>query len=258
MIDYHIHTLFSDGQNNPEDYIEAARNKKIDEIGFSDHFCFKEPYWSMKFSDMDLRAEKIGSLKKNSKIPVKLGLEMDFTPGFEKSTEELLKKYLFDYVIGSVHLVNLFDYDNPAEFAKYTEPQIYQVYENYFHLVQKAAKSGLFDVMAHPDVVKRWGFPKLKKDISRLLEETAAVFKASGVCIEVNMSGIDNPCKEMYPSEEFLKMFFREEVPIIISSDAHRPEDIGRYFDQALKIVKAIGYKNIVQFDKRQRNFIKI
>ncbi len=256
LTDYHLHTFLSDGTGKHEDYIKEAIRKHIGEIGFSEHFNCKKYYYSMKFSNLPVYVKIINDLKKKFGITIKLGIEIDFVPGFEQKIRKIINKYPFDYVMGSVHLINgwLFDSRDISNIKKW---DIYKLYETYFKLVQQAANSKLFDIMAHPDVIKKIGL-KPKKNISNLLRKTADCFKKNKVCIEVNTSGLDRPCKEIYPSKEFLKMCFNRKIPIILSSDAHKPEDVGQHFNETIKLIKNVGYRKIVQFTNRKRNFLKI
>ena len=257
IMDYHIHTTLSDGKGNHDAYIRMAQKRKIDEIGFSDHLCLKKVSWAMELSQISSMIETINHLKKNSKVVIKLGVEMDYFPGFENKIKEIIAGIPFDYVIGSVHFINDWTVDHPDNISEYEKWDVYELYKVYFNLVQQTANSKLFDIIGHPDLIKKFGF-KPKRDISDLLEETAEIFKNSGICIEINTSGLTKPCKEIYPSKKLLKMCFDKGVPVTLGSDAHRPQDIGQHFDEAIKLIKEIGYIEIVQFTKRKRKFIRI
>lgn len=257
IMDYHIHTTLSDGKGNHKDYIKTAQKRKIDEIGFSDHLCLKKVSWAMELSHISSMIETINHLKENSKAVIKLGIEMDYFLGYEDNIKEIIDSIPFDYVIGSVHFINDWTVDHPDNISEYDKWDIDELYKVYFNLVQMAAKSKLFDIIGHPDVIKKFGF-KPKRDISILLEETAEVFKNSGICVEINTSGLTKPCKEIYPGKKLIKMCFDKGVPVTLGSDAHRPKDIGQYFDKALELLKDVGYTEIVQFAKRKRKFIRI
>lgn len=258
-LDYHIHSFLSDGIKGHKEYLEAALKKGISEIGFSEHLNFKEFAWAMKFSDLPVYSETIGNLRKTSEVPIKLGVEMDFIPGFEEKIKKILAEWPFDYVLGSVHLIDGFEFDNPQKetMDEYGKMDIDKLHERYFQLVQQAAESKLFDVMAHADLIKKMGFSS-RRDITGLLEKTADCFAESGVCVEINTSGLDRPCKEIYPSEKFIKMCRERNIPITLGSDAHKPEDVGRYFEEAIALVKKLGYREIVQFAKREKKFLEI
>lgn len=257
LIDYHLHTFLSDGIKKPEDYIEAAIKKNISEIGFSEHLNFKGRDWVMKIADLPTYIEIVDGLKKKAKIPLKLGIEIDFVPEGEEKIRKIIENNPFDYIIGSVHLIGDWCFDCSDEILGYKNWDIDELYKVYFDLIQRTAKSKLFDIIAHPDIIKKFGF-RPKNNIEGLLMETVEVFKKNEVCVEVNTSGLDKPCKEIYPSQEFLKMCFDKEIPIILGSDAHKPEEVGRYFGKAMKLVKDIGYTQIVQFTDRERKFVKI
>jgi len=257
MIDYHIHTTFSDGRSSHEDYIEAAVEKKLDEIGFSDHVCLREVDWAMKLSDAPAMVKKVTNLKKESRISVKLGVEMDFFPGMEDKINEFTRKYPFDYVIGSVHHIGGWTFDDSRQAHGYDLWDIDDLYKLYFSLVQKAAKSGLFNILGHPDVVKKFGH-KPERSIYNLLNEAASVLRDNNVCIELNSSGLIKPCKEIYPSRQFLEICHSKGVQITFGSDAHSSERIAGDFDQVIKLAKDVGYEKIASFTGRKRDLVKI
>ncbi|MDD2889979.1 MAG: histidinol-phosphatase HisJ family protein [bacterium] len=257
MIDYHIHTIFSDGSGTHEEYLKAAIKKGMTEIGFSDHICFKKVEWTMKISDIPIVIEKIQSMNKESAIPIKFGIELDFLPGFENETKEFIKKYPFDYVIGSVHHLDDWCFDSPKQVKGYEKWDIDELYVLYFDLVRKAASTGLFDIIAHPDVIKKFGH-RPTKNIDDLLEETAKALKEGDVCIDINTSGLIKPCKEIYPGKQLLEMCYKNGVPITFGSDSHLPARVGADFDYAAKLVRDAGYTKSVKFTGRKREFVEI
>jgi len=262
LIDYHMHFMSHDIDkvSKSVEYIKVAKSKGLSEIGFSDHFTVKKIGhidYSMDYEELIKYIEAMQKLKKNSDFPVKIGLEMDFIPGFEKLIEKSLKAYPFDYVIGSVHFIKDFAVDDPLSISVYEKSNISKLYEEYFNLVKQAAKSRLFDIIGHIDIIKIFGF-KPKDDITNLLEEVADTLKENKVCVEINTRGLSKPCKEIYPSEKLLKICFDKGIPITLGSDAHNPEEVGRYFDKALKLVNSIGYNEIARFTKRKMELVKI
>lgn len=256
LVTYHLHTSLSgDGSGSHEDYIKTAIEKNIDEIGFSEHLCFKKPDWSIDPQELPLMVKKVNALKESSAIPIKLGIELDYNPEFEEEIKKVTATYPFDYVIGVVHYIGDWVADDPRYIAEYKKRDINEVYKQYFSLIQKAANSQFFDIIGHPDLIKKYGF-RPKKSIDNLLKDTAEVFKRNKVVIEINTGGLAKPCKEIYPSKKFLKICFNEKIPITLGSDAHVPEDVGRYFDEAIRLAKEVGYTKIVQFTKRKRKLI--
>ena len=250
--DYHMHTKLSDGGNSHEEMVLSAIEKGFDEIGFSDHFGIKQPCnWAVGsdgISNLEAKVRDV-QLKYDGKINVLFGVECDYFSDLENEIGKTLKKHPFDYITGSVHFLGDWNYDSsPSGYENYT---VDYVYEWYFGELQKAAKSGLFDIMAHPDLIKKFKYWPEKPPIS-LFRETAKIFAEAGVAFEVNTSGIDRPCGEFFPGTEFLSELFMANVPVTLGSDSHKKEQIGRYFDEAKALLKNIGYKSLVGFKQRR------
>jgi histidinol-phosphatase (PHP family) len=255
MIDYHIHTNFSDGKNSYKDYIEKAKSLNLREIGFSDHVCLNFPRWSMKLKDIDIANKEIINLKKENDLKIKYGFECDYLPEKEKEIEIILKKYPVDYVIGSVHYINNWNFDTDKQ--KFKEIDINQFYINYFNLIKKAAKSGLFDIIGHIDLAKKFNyFPSFS--LHTIYIDVAKCLKEYDLTFELNTSGMDKECKEFYPSDEFLQILCDYKIPVTLGSDSHKAENLNRYFNLAIEKLKNIGFNQLALFDKRKRSFIKM
>ena len=262
LIDYHMHFMSHDveGKFKPIDYVNSAKNRGLSEIGFSDHFIVEKIGhidYAINYEELKKYVEAIQKLKENSDFPVKLGLEMDFVPGFESRTRNILKSYPFDYIIGAVHFIKEWPVDDPLSIPDYKKSNINELYEKYFNLVKQAIESKLFDTIGHIDLIKIFGF-KPKDDITNLLEDIANILKENKVCVEVNIRGLSKPCKEIYPSEKILSLCFERKVPITLGSDAHSPEEVGKDFDKAVKMVKGIGYREIARFTRRKMELVKL
>jgi len=257
LIDYHIHTAMSDGKGELAEYVKIACDRGFAEIGVSDHFHPEEPEWSMTYEKLAEYVKSVQLLKKRTDFPVKLGVEADFVPNLERKIAEVIKMYPFDYVIGSVHFINNWSFDDPQDISGYQKWDIAKLYETYFSLVQQCAKSGFFDIIGHIDYIKTLGY-KPKVDVTEVFLNTVEVLKDSEVCVEVNTGGLRMPCREMYPSKAFLKMCFDNEIPITLSSDAHKPQDLGNNFNQALRLIREVGYKKVARFTRRQLELVEI
>jgi len=252
-----MHTNLSDGKNSHEDMVASALFKGIPEIGFTDHLSVKPVNWAMDLSLVPFMIERISTLQKdeNVSLKIKLGGEIDYYPGMEKEISELINSIPFDYTIGSVHFLGEWNFD--TDIRPYDQINIDKFYTDYFKLVQQSAKSGLFDVIGHCDLAKKFRYyPSFR--LERLYEETAKVFRKSGVVVELNTSGRIKPCEEFYPSAVFLEKLAKHKVPITLGSDAHVEQNIGQFFDEALTELKALGYKEIILFNKRNRQSLRI
>jgi histidinol-phosphatase (PHP family) len=254
--DYHVHSLFSDGKSAPEDYIAPANAAGLKEIGFSEHLTlFRGSLdWSMKAQAVEPYLTHIKKLSKNTRnIKVKTGLEVDFFPGKEEEINSFLSGIDLDYVIGSVHYLGDATVDLGPEF--YEGKNINRLYELYFEQVVSATASGLFDIIAHCDLIRIYGFmPSI--DQEPLYRKLAKSFKIHDVAFEVNTNGRNRPIGDFYPDRKFLKIFCEENVPVCVNSDAHMPSRVAQYFEEAYELLKSVGYSEMAVFDKKERFMI--
>lgn len=254
--DYHIHSSFSDGRAAPEDYIAPAVAAGLNEIGFSEHLTlFRESLdWSMNASDVGLYLKHINNLSRNvTGIKVRKGLEVDFFPGKENEIWSLLKKTKLDYAIGSVHYLGDSTIDMGPEF--YDGKNIDSLFEVYFDMVAAAAASGLFDIIAHCDLIRIYG-SKPSFDPENLYRNLARSFKVHDVAFEINTNGRNRPVGDFYPDRKYLRIFREENVPVCVNSDAHMPSRVGQHFDEAYELLKSVGYSEMAVFEKRERYMI--
>jgi len=256
-LDYHMHTTYSDGRRNLGEYAAEAEKKKIDEIGFSDHIYLKKRDWSMDHADLPKYVNEINTLKKRHQVSIKTGLEVDFMPYGMEDLMQVIKPWDFDYLIGSIHHINHWLIDSEREIEEWKKRDVDEVNRQYFSLVQTMANTQLFDIVGHLDLTKKFNH-RPKNDLSDLLLETVQAIGKSGMCIEINTSGLRRPCREAYPSQQLLKMCFDKGIPITFGSDAHTPEDVGAGFDKAIDAVKQVGYVEITRFTQRRRDPVEI
>lgn len=254
--DYHMHTpLCGHAVGLPSQYADHAIKVGLKEIGFSDHaplILHSDPRIAMNFEQLPLYQAMIEDVKaRYKKLKIKVGIEADFFPGFEGRTKEILDAYPYDFVLGSVHFIGQWGFDNPAESAGWKAQDINQVYREYHKLLRASAKSKLFDVMAHVDLVKKFG-NRATEDMTEEVQETAKAFKELGVVVEINTSGLRKPAKEIYPSLNDLRIYCEYGVPLTFGSDAHDPMHVGKDFDKGFTLAKEAGYKEYVIFKKRK------
>jgi histidinol-phosphatase (PHP family) len=251
--DYHMHSLFSDGSSPPEDYVAPAVAAGLKEIGFSEHLTlFREPLdWSMNISEVENYLRHIKSLKESTKeIRIRTGLEIDYFPGKEDEIRSCIDSSDLDYAIGSVHYLGENTVDLGPEF--YMGKNINKIFESYFDMVVEAAGSGLFDIIAHCDLVRIYGY-KPSSNQEPLYRKLAESFRRYDVVFEVNTNGRNRPIGDFYPERRFLKIFREENVPVCVNSDAHMPSRVGQYFDEAYNLLRKAGYTEMATFDRRER-----
>lgn len=263
MVDYHLHTkLCGHACGEMEEYLAAVARQGLTEVGFADHLPLyflppseRDPGLAMAAEDLPVYVEAVRKLEGDSPVRVKLGIEADYVPGWENRLAALLASFPFDYILGSVHFIDGWGFDNPAEMEGYRRYDNKTLYRRYFTLVQQAALSGLFDIIAHPDLIKKFGFPP-PDGLIPLYEETAAAFKKAGICMEINTAGLRAPAAEIYPSREFLHICCRHGVLVTLGSDAHRPADAGAGLPEAVALIKEAGYREVAVFKKRKRELL--
>jgi histidinol-phosphatase (PHP family) len=269
--DYHLHlengTFTMDWLTQ---FWQQGEKIGLIELGFSEHaYRFKQTKglltseakrgdYETEHSHADLN-EYFGLLEeaRRSGLNIKTGLEVDYIPEKEKEIREFLKAQKLDYVIGSVHWLGDWGFDIPEMSEEWNRRDVLEVYKEYFSILQKAASSGMFSIIGHPDVIKVFGY-RPDADITDLYNETAAVFKRVGVAAEVSTAGFRKPVGEIYPAPVFLKILADQGVPVLINSDAHHPSDVGKYFDKALDLVKSYGFDSLCRFEKGVRKEVMI
>ncbi|KJS12586.1 MAG: histidinol phosphatase [Peptococcaceae bacterium BRH_c8a] len=262
--DYHIHTArCGHAAGRMEEYIEHALALGLKEIGFADHIPMywlqegdRDPELAMPECDLGGYVAEVERQRElYPDITIRLGIEVDYIPGHENQARRILERHPFDYVLGSVHYVDGWGFDNPAYIHRYETCDLDELYRRYFKLVQQAAQSRLFDIIAHPDLVKKFDF-KPTCDLQGLYDETARAFAEADVCAEVNTAGLRVPAGEIYPAEGFLRACRNNGVPVTMGSDAHLPNQVGHGFDRAMELLTRVGHIKIALFNERNIFFI--
>jgi len=257
VVDYHMHTpLCGHAVGDPREYAMRAFESGLTEIGFSDHapmFAHADPKIAMRMDQLPTYHQMIKDVRKQfgKKINIKIALEADFMVGHEEDTRKLLAAYPYDYVIGSVHFIGSWGFDNPFDVASWQGKNIDQVYRDYYKLLRLSAQSKLFDIMGHVDLVKKFGHRPVS-DMTTEIMATAEIFKSCGVAVEINTAGLRKPVNEMYPSLKALEIYCQEGVLLTFGSDAHNPKEVRADFDKALELARAAGYQEYVTFKNRK------
>ena len=260
LFDYHMHTpLCGHATGHPREYAAEAVRKGLGEIGFSEHNPMPEKFddWRMDLADFSQYLQIVEEARQTQpQLPIRLGLECDFIPGREAWVRELAGMANFDYLIGAVHYITPdWDVDNPLKLDRWKQQPVEEVWTRYFRALGQAAQSGLFDFLAHPDLVKKFGhFPR--GDLLPYYREALDAIEASGMAIEVSTAGLRKEVGEIYPSVQFLKEAFRREIPVLISSDSHDPREVGHEFSRARQLLREVGYRELTAFRARQKRKI--
>ena len=268
LTDYHVH-LRPDEPDTPaeryftgdnlERYVAAADRRGITELGISEHIhrfrqaldVWDHPFWvESATDDLDQYADFLAASS------LRCGIEMDWVPGAEERIAELVDSRPFDYVIGSVHFIGEGAVDHDGfdvwETAGMDSERIWRCY---FRHLADAARSGLFDTLAHPDLVKVWGRdrPQPEGDLRRFYEPAVEAIAESGVAVEVSTAGLRKPVGELYPARELGELCAEAEIPFTLSSDAHVPDDIGYGYEGAIEFMRSLGIEEVCVFEGRRR-----
>ena len=244
--DYHTHTArCGHAHGQPADYVAAAQALGLSAIGIADHLPLlpePDPELSMDASDLAGYVAEVRGLGTAHAGYVRLGIEADYRPHTISDVRSLLEEHPFDYTIGSVHHLGEWGFDDPRQIDEYEDREIDDVWVEYLELVGDAAETGLFTVLGHLDLVKKFGFRPtrtLKMELDHLVSRIAR----AGVIVEINTAGLHRPVKEAYPTTDILALLNEAGVPITFGSDAHRPEEVGRDFDHAAELARSAGYE---------------
>lgn len=267
LTDYHLH-LRPDGpdtsperyftEENVRRYLDAAREAGIDELGVSEHVyrfrqaldLWRHPFWEEQATDdLDAYCEFVRT------TALRLGIEADYVPGAEDRTANLLEALDLDYAVGSVHFVGDVAVDHAGYDAWEAIGDADKVWSRYFEALAEAARSGLFDVLAHPDLVKMWGpeRPRPERDPRFYYEPLVEAIAADGIAVEVSTAGLRKPVGEMYPSRSLCEMCVEADASFALSSDAHLPEQVGFEYGRAVEMLRDLGVREICVFERRAR-----
>jgi histidinol-phosphatase (PHP family) len=269
LTDYHVH-LRHDAPGTPaeeafttgnvERYRAAADEHGIAELGAAEHIyrfrqalnVWQHPFWRAEARD-DLDAY-IGFLREETDLRV--GIEADFVPGREDRLATLLDELDLDYVVGSVHFLGDAAVDHEGyDIWETRSHRPDEVWRRYFETLGEAARTGLFDILAHPDLVKVWGDrrPRPEGDLRRFYERAIDGIAEGRPAVEVSTAGLRKPVGELYPATPFLEMCLEAGCPVALSSDAHEPGQVGSGYERALEVLDGLGVRELAVFEGRAR-----
>ncbi len=261
--DYHVHTFrcgHAGGASRA--YVERALDRGLAEIAFTDHIPLyflpdeaRDPKLAMPEEAFDGYLREVEELQREfrGRIEIRLGLEADFAEGHEEALARWLSRADWDLVLGSVHWVAGGWIDDPSlSPARFEREGVDFLYDEYYRLLAKAARTGLFDVLTHFDLPKKHGH----RPRSPRTEAEAAAIRATregGCAVEISSAGLRKPVGEAYPEPGLLSRIVAAGIPVTFSSDAHAPAEVGWGYERTLPLARAAGVVEYVTFQKRRQ-----
>lgn len=257
LVDLHNHTpLCNHAEGEMSEYIETAIKNGTQYFGFSDHAPMDfDPEYRMKFADMQAYEKDVFTAqnKYKKKLTILLGYEVDYLP--EHMDERVLNADV-DYLIGSVHFLEGWGFDNPEFIGQWEEQNIDEIWQKYFDTIEAMAETKLFDIVGHLDLIKVFKFMPMG-DINAMATKALLAIKKADMVLELNIAGFRKDVKEAYPSTSLLKQAYELNIPITFSSDAHKPEQVALFSEKIIQIARDVGYTQCAYFIKRKRKMLK-
>jgi histidinol-phosphatase (PHP family) len=249
-----------------ERYVEHAIASGLVELGFSDHLFMywlppdrRDPELGMAEWEHDFYIQDVERCRSRyaSDITIRLATEADYIPGHERALENIVRSYDWDYVIGSVHFIDDWGFDDSRYLSGFDNWQIDALYARYFKLVGASAETGLFDTIGHADLIKKFGH-RARCDQSAAYADLASRLARAGVCVEINSSGLRKPVGEIYPHPDLLRACKSQGVPVTVGSDAHAPSEVAADLASVRELMRSVGYESFVGFERRQRHTVPL
>ena len=278
--DYHMHLEYGDYDADwVQGFFDAAATHKLDEIGFSEHTHTFPEFEQFYYDDLIVDASPMGVYQRKwlqtNKFKHSIQDYFDFAKRLQEShalkigievcnfqdqsaVKKILDAWNFDYRIGSVHFLWGWACDSKNLLDEWTRRDLRAIWEEYTLQTEMLAASGNYDILGHPFNIRLFKFiPTF--DVTEYLERVAVALKAADMAIDVNTGTLYRyPIAEISPYADFMRIAAAYELPITINSDAHLPQDCGKFFEQASDYVRGFGYKKIAHFDKRHRELVDL
>jgi len=251
--DLHTHTRYSHGKNAAQEMFAAGRQRGIVLHGFSEHSPRPEGYdYPREYRASLIRAypdyvRDVLELKERHPGQVLLGMEMDWLETGSEFMQQAISAYAFDYLIGSVHFVGTWGFDFSAEdWNDLSFEQRTAHYATYFRALTRMAASRLFNIAAHPDLIKIFSIDTFRQWLTRhdgldLVRESLLAIRDAGMSMEISSAGLRKACGEIYPGPEIMRLAAELRVPVIFGSDAHQTAEMGFAFDELARYAASFG-----------------
>lgn len=243
----------------------AAMDRGLAAVAVTEHVyrfravasAWDHPFWQAQAQwDIDAYVEALAEAQEAG-FPLLVGLECDWLGEGQEAIDAALAGYPWDVLLGSVHWIRDGALDHP-EFLAFDRLDPDEVWRRYAERYAEAALSGRFDIMTHPDLPKSFGPAPSAAVLLESHERIADALAEAGLCVEVSTAGLRKAARELYPSPDLLLRLRERDVPIVLSSDAHVPADIGRDFDRATTAAHEAGYSEVMEFRRRDRRAVPL
>ncbi|MDQ6961488.1 MAG: histidinol-phosphatase HisJ [Mariprofundaceae bacterium] len=264
--DYHMHTpRCNHAIGDVIEYAQVAVQLGIKEIGFSDHCPMPNGFdaqWRMSYEQLDAYLSEIEAARAHfaADLKIRVGLELDYVPHHEAWLQKLSDYYDWDYLIGSVHFIGDWAFDNEDHLDDWQHKNINEAYVSYYDVVAESAKSGFFDVIGHPDLIKKFGHRATANDpaVHAAEERMLQAVKQANIALEISSAGLRKPVAEVYPHARILARAAELGIPFCFGSDAHAPGEVGYAMQDCVQMLDACGVSAIHSFEKRQRCLLSL
>ena len=264
-VDLHTHTSCSHGKNTVREMFAAGRAKGLTIQGFSEHSPRPEGYdypveyrarLAALYPDYarEVRALAAEQASRPGGSLVLLGLELDWLEDEPAFMAEVARSRPYDYIIGGIHFLGRWGFDWSAdEWADLTDDERADLYARYYRTMTRMAESGLFRIVAHPDLIKIFSVDSFSAWLKRpgsldLVAEALTAARDAGMAMEISSAGLRKPCREIYPGPTILRLAADLRVPVTFASDAHSTADVAASFDILARYAADAGYAESLVF----------
>ena len=264
ITDLHLHTKYSHGANTVQEMYTEAKNHGLMIIGFSEHsprplnFNYTHEYRKKLQESLPRYVEDVTTLRdteSHNGMQVLFGMEMDWLEGEEDFATKSAHAFDFDYLIGSVHFIGHWGFDDGREpWNKATQEECFEWYEAYFSAWEKMISSNLYNIAAHPDLIKIFSVERFHEWLAieknqKQVEHCLQILKETGMAMEISSAGLRKACSEIYPCREIMEMAASLRIPITFASDAHKVSEVAFGFEALEGYAKSYGYTEYVYFN---------
>lgn len=246
VYDCHTHPLAHEGGNYTLDrlrpFVEQGLAAGLKGLAFTDHEWY---YRQIDVETVTKLREEYPAFK------ILLGLEVDYRPGREEELEGMIAEKPYDFVIGSVHHLDGWEFDHPDYRDGYSRWDTNELFKEYFAVLGQAVDSGLFQQVGHLDLIKVFGY-RYQGNILEVVEPLLQKIKEQGMTVEINTNGLNKPVREVYPAQEIIQRCLALDIPLTLSSDAHGPREVGQYFPKIGPWLRSMGCRQLAYFEQKK------